>query len=76
MQRGNLAFPQDALLKNFETIMTSKMHLELTILPQPDQFTCGPTCLQAVYRYFGDSAPLPTIINEIRSSKMAGLWPW
>ena len=45
--------------------MTSKMHLRLEILPQPDQFTCGPTCLQAVYRYFGDSVPLPKVIDEI-----------
>lgn len=45
--------------------MTTKMHLRLEILPQPDQFTCGPTCLQAVYQYFGDSVPLPTIIDEI-----------
>ena len=45
--------------------MTSKMHFALEILPQPDQFTCGPTCLQAVYRYFGDSVPLPKVIDEI-----------
>lgn len=45
--------------------MTSKMHLRLEILPQPDNLTCGPTCLQAVYRYFGDSVPLPKIIDEI-----------
>ena len=45
--------------------MTSKMHFALEILPQPDQFTCGPTCLQAVYRYYGDSVPLPKVIDEI-----------
>ncbi|HEX4070386.1 MAG TPA: hypothetical protein VHX68_04435 [Planctomycetaceae bacterium] len=45
--------------------MTSKMHFGLEILPQPDQFTCGPTCLQAVYRYYGDSVPLPKVIDEI-----------
>ena len=45
--------------------MNSKMHFALEILPQPDQFTCGPTCLQAVYRYFGDSVPLPKVIDEI-----------
>jgi hypothetical protein len=44
---------------------TLKMRLHLEILPQPDHVTCGPTCLQAVYRYFGDSVPLPTIIDEI-----------
>ena len=41
------------------------MRLRLQILPQPDHLTCGPTCLQAVYRYFGDSVPLPKIIDEI-----------
>jgi hypothetical protein len=41
------------------------MHFALEILPQPDQFTCGPTCLQAVYRYYGDSVPLPKVIDEI-----------
>jgi hypothetical protein len=45
--------------------MSSKMHFALEILPQPDQFTCGPTCLQAVYRYYGDSVPLPKVIDEI-----------
>jgi hypothetical protein len=45
--------------------MNSKMHFALEILPQPDQFTCGPTCLQAVYRYYGDSVPLPKVIDEI-----------
>jgi hypothetical protein len=45
--------------------MSTKTQLRLEILPQPDQFTCGPTCLQAVYRYFGDSVPLPKIVEEI-----------
>lgn len=27
--------------------------LPLTILPQPDEATCGATCLQAIYRYWG-----------------------
>lgn len=38
--------------------------LELEILPQPDDATCGPTCLQAVYRYFGDDMPLEQVIRE------------
>ncbi len=46
--------------------MTSKMHFELEILPQPDQFTCGPTCLHAVYRYFGDSvSSCRQVVDEI-----------
>jgi len=36
----------------------------LEILPQPDDSTCGPTCLHAVYRYFGEDLPLSEIIGE------------
>ena len=32
--------------------------LSLDILPQPDELTCGPTCLQAVYRYYDDNISL------------------
>jgi len=38
--------------------------LTLDILPQPDETTCGPTCLHAVYRYFGDELPLERVIEE------------
>jgi hypothetical protein len=36
--------------------------LPLAILPQPDETTCGPTCLHAVFRYWGDDEPLADII--------------
>lgn len=39
--------------------------LELDILPQPDDTTCGPTCLHAVYRYWGDGIPLKRVISEV-----------
>jgi hypothetical protein len=39
--------------------------LELQILPQPDDATCGPTCLHAVYRYFGDELALAQVIEEV-----------
>jgi len=39
--------------------------LRLEILPQPDNLTCGPTCLQAVYRFFGDSISLNQVVDEI-----------
>lgn len=39
--------------------------LRLDILPQPDDDTCGPTCLHAVYRYYGDDLPLEQVIEEI-----------
>lgn len=32
---------------------------------QPDLFTCGPTCLHAIYRYHGNELPLAQVIAEI-----------
>ena len=44
--------------------METKLRVE--ILPQPDDFTCGPTCLHALYRYFGDELPLERVISEVQ----------
>lgn len=38
--------------------------LQFEFLKQPDNVTCGPTCLHAVYRYHGDTMPLPQVIDE------------
>lgn len=46
--------------------------LELEILPQPDDFTCGPTCLHAVYRYFGDQVELDDVIFGIQRLENQG----
>lgn len=35
------------------------------ILAQPDDSTCGPTCLQAVYGFYGDALPLEQVIAEV-----------
>jgi hypothetical protein len=45
---------------------------ELQILPQPDDATCGPTCLHAVYRYFGDALPLDGVIGEVEPFSSGG----
>ncbi len=42
-----------------------ELRLRLGMLPQPDEVTCGPTCLHAVYRYFGDEMPLQQVIREV-----------
>ncbi len=38
--------------------------LQFEFLKQPDNTTCGPTCLHAVYRYHGDDLPLTQVIQE------------
>jgi hypothetical protein len=43
--------------------MTTALHFD--IRPQPDNTTCGPTCLQAVYRYFDDPITLSRVIAEV-----------
>ena len=47
--------------------MSQKLHaLDLEILRQPDDATCGPTCLHAVYRYFGEDLALDAVIQEVQ----------
>ena len=40
--------------------------LPFTILSQPTETTCGPTCLHAIYNYYHDPLPLKQVIDEIR----------
>jgi len=42
-----------------------KTSLRFTIQPQPDDTTCGPTCLQAIYAYYGDDVALNSVIAEV-----------
>lgn len=46
--------------------------LLLEILPQPDDSTCGPTCLHAVYRFYADALPLEQVIRETPSLEDGG----
>lgn len=40
--------------------------LSLDILAQPNDFTCGPACLHAVYRYYGDDISQQQVIDEVQ----------
>ena len=46
--------------------------LDFRILPQPTETTCGPTCLHACYRYYGDRVALNKVIDEIPSLAQGG----
>lgn len=46
--------------------------LDVTILPQPDLTTCGPTCLHAVYQYYDDDITLTRVIDEVKSLETGG----
>ncbi len=46
--------------------------LSFDISAQPDLTTCGPTCLQAVYRYFDDPISLEQVIDQARALETGG----
>lgn len=52
--------PRQALFLNFD------------IKAQPDEVTCGPTCLHAIYRYHGDDIKLKQVIDEVKRLKSGG----
>jgi hypothetical protein len=46
--------------------------LAFKIRTQPDDTTCGPTCLHAVYRYYGLNIELRDVVEEIRTLDNGG----
>lgn len=46
--------------------------MKLKILSQPDDTTCGPTSLHAVYNYLGLEVGLQTLISDIQSLEEGG----
>jgi len=49
-----------------------KDRLPLRILAQPNDTTCGPSCLHAVYRYFGEHLSLDSVIKNIHELESGG----
>ena len=43
-----------------------RLRLPLEMLAQPDEVTCGPTCLHAIYRYWGSEESLEDVIARTR----------
>jgi hypothetical protein len=46
--------------------------LDLNIKAQPDDVTCGPTCLHGVYQNFGESISLREVIDEVSQLSTGG----
>ncbi len=49
-----------------------RTHLSFEIQPQPDNTTCGPTCLQAIYRHYGDTIGLGDVVREVHMLETGG----
>ena len=48
------------------------IELPIPILPQPDDTTCGPTCLHAVYNYYNDAISLEAVIADTTKLENGG----
>lgn len=49
-----------------------EMYLPLTILSQPTESTCGPTCLHAVYKFYQDFITLEEVISGVETLEDGG----
>ena len=53
-------------------LLSEKAILDINMLPQPNDVTCGPTSLQAVYQYYGDDIALNQVIAQVKQLKSGG----
>lgn len=50
--------------------MVRRIHLDMK--QQPDDYTCGPTCLHAVYNYYNDNIELEDVISQVERLEDGG----
>lgn len=53
-------------------MLPASIQLPVRIMPQPTETTCGPTCLHALYRYWGNETLLSEVIGRIRALEYGG----
>jgi hypothetical protein len=53
-------------------MLPTTLRLPVRMLPQPDETTCGPTCLHAVYDYWGEDADLAAVISRTEKLRHGG----
>lgn len=52
--------------------MRKGLTLGFDIQSQPDEVTCGPTCLHSLYQYYGEDTSLTQVIKEVKQLKAGG----
>jgi hypothetical protein len=48
------------------------LFVNFDIKAQPDEVTCGPTCLHAIYQHHGDDISLKQVVDEVKKLKSGG----
>jgi hypothetical protein len=59
-------------LEHRERRKAGAFRLPLSISPQPDETTCGPTCLHALFRYWGGEESLDELISRVHRFEHGG----
>ena len=63
---------QDGSAPGISAAPGMKVQLNLQMRPQPCEETCGPTCLHALYRYYGDRILLESVVREVQRLPSGG----
>lgn len=53
-------------------MLPNHLRLPVEMLAQPDEVSCGPTCLQAIYRYWGEQEGLDDVIARTQRLEQGG----
>lgn len=53
-------------------MLPNRLHLPVEMLTQPDEISCGPTCLHAIYNYWGDNQQLRSVVSRTQRLKHGG----
>lgn len=54
------------------TLFSTAMVIPVPIIPQPDETTCGPTCLHSIYNYYESTVGLNSLIRNIHQLEAGG----
>ncbi|MGH8610845.1 MAG: hypothetical protein ACREYF_02055, partial [Gammaproteobacteria bacterium] len=52
--------------------LPAETRLPIIMQPQPDEATCGPTCLHAVYQFYGGKDSLRAVIERTQCLDTGG----
>jgi hypothetical protein len=64
--------PQRFIEPSPPAMLPVRLRLPVDMLAQPDEVTCGPTCLHAIYRYWGSEESLGDVIGRTRRLEHGG----
>lgn len=72
MKSASNSHPGSERSSHPDTLAAGRIELPVAMLPQPDDTTCGPTCLHAVYGYYGMHFDLKQVIQDVAVLEQGG----